>query len=286
LRSFVAVTAAARRLFSTPSAVSTHVKAIEQELGVTLFSRTSRGMELTDVGRELLERARDTLRSATELEHAAARHQDRVTGRVVLGTNASEKLLRLAAVVRGLELRHPELELEIRPTDSGRVVERLRDGTLDAGHVFGPVAGDGLRVEHLPTAELVLAAPAAWEPPREIEWRALSELAWIAPNAPCPFQTLIDERFGALGLEYRRVASSDDDRTRYQLVRAGLGLTLLERGEAEAGAAAGELAVWETEPIEIELSLVTLAARAGEPRLEALVSEIFDARCSAAPTPS
>jgi DNA-binding transcriptional LysR family regulator len=289
LRSFVAVaeesgvTPAAKRLFSTPSAVSTHVKAIEQELGVTLFGRTSRGMELTDVGRELLERARETLRSASELAHAAARLQNRVSGRVVLGTNASAELLRLADVVRGLERRHPDLELELRPTDSGRVVAALRDGTLDAGHVYGSLDGTGLSVERLAQVELVLAAPIDWDAPRVVDWRALAELPWIAPDDPCPFQTLIAERFDGLGVDYRRAATSGDDRARLELVRAGLGLTLLERGEAERGAAAGDLAVWETEPLELELSLVTLAERAGEPRLEALVSEVVDARCSAAP---
>lgn len=55
------ITHAAQRLFTTPSSISVHIKNLEEELGVQLFVRTPRGMQITEKGQILLEKARHTL---------------------------------------------------------------------------------------------------------------------------------------------------------------------------------------------------------------------------------
>ena len=86
LRTFIAVakeenlTRAARRLFMTPPAVSAHIKALEQELQVTLFERTSRGMQLTEKGKILREKAENTLASAQDLVNYATDLNDHLLG--------------------------------------------------------------------------------------------------------------------------------------------------------------------------------------------------------------
>jgi DNA-binding transcriptional LysR family regulator len=73
LRSFVAVaqtgnlTQAAKRLYTTPPAISAHIKTLEEELATPLFLRSNKGMTLTDKGELLLEKAQLTLDSALDL---------------------------------------------------------------------------------------------------------------------------------------------------------------------------------------------------------------------------
>ena len=77
LRTFAAVaqaghlTRAAEKLFISQPAVSAHIKALEEELGVVLFTRGARGMSLTGQGQALLAHAEAVLAQAGELERAA-----------------------------------------------------------------------------------------------------------------------------------------------------------------------------------------------------------------------
>ena len=81
LRSFVAVaqtgnlTQAAKRLYTTPPAISAHIKSLEDELSTPLFIRSSKGMALTDKGQLLLKKAQITLDSALDLVNLAANNQ-------------------------------------------------------------------------------------------------------------------------------------------------------------------------------------------------------------------
>ena len=77
LKTFVTVaeeghlTRAAERLFTSQPAISAHIKALEEELGVTLFERTPKGMQLSPAGAQLLAQAQRTLAAAGDFKLAA-----------------------------------------------------------------------------------------------------------------------------------------------------------------------------------------------------------------------
>ena len=85
LRTFVTVadtgnlTQAAERLFTSQPAVSAHIKALEEELEVKLFDRTSKGMRLTESGTSLRDKAQLVLNASNELKHAAKTLQGEIT---------------------------------------------------------------------------------------------------------------------------------------------------------------------------------------------------------------
>lgn len=68
------INAAARELFATQSNLSTAIKDLEQELGVTIFTRSNRGVALTNDGTELLGYARQVIEQADMLERRYAEH--------------------------------------------------------------------------------------------------------------------------------------------------------------------------------------------------------------------
>lgn len=110
-------TAAAKSLSISPSAVSKSVQRLELQLGLSLFTRTTRSLTLTSEGADLYERARLLLRQAEEIEqHALAARAEpsgtlKVTAPVPIGTNI------LAPVLPGFRERFPKLEIDLRLDD-------------------------------------------------------------------------------------------------------------------------------------------------------------------------
>jgi DNA-binding transcriptional LysR family regulator len=82
-------TAAARSLSISPSAVSKSVQRLEQHLGVSLFTRTTRSLTLTPEGRELHERALRLLRDAEEIEQVAKAARSEPSGNLRIAASTS-----------------------------------------------------------------------------------------------------------------------------------------------------------------------------------------------------
>jgi DNA-binding transcriptional LysR family regulator len=142
LRYFVAIaeersfTRAAERLWVAQPGLSTQIRRLERELGVELFARHTRGVDLTQAGEVFLERSRAALAAA---ETAAATAHDLEAGtvgsvRLGLSTEArwrrSSDLLSLFAAERG------RVEMTVLEAHGGTLWRDLRDGRLDA--VLGP----------------------------------------------------------------------------------------------------------------------------------------------------
>jgi DNA-binding transcriptional LysR family regulator len=280
LHTFVAVaeersiSRAARRLFTTPSAVSMQVKALETELSVQLFVRTSRGVELTDVGRQIKEKAQQTLQSAKELADYASETQQQVSGRAAIGLNASPVFLQVSDLIERVSNAYPSVELQFFSSNSGKVLDDLKQGKLDLGYVYSEAHDPAFDVRPLYEANLVVAAPRAWQAQVEhADWGTLAQLPWIYADYYCPFQTLIDGMFEARGLSYKRHVLSNDEATKLELVSASIGLTLLE--ESEARAASERVMIYDAPPIPCMLSLVYLARRKNELLIRALRQNIL-----------
>src|SRR3954469_5488715 len=116
LRSFAAVaelghlTRAAERLHISQPAVSAQIKALEDELGVTLFDRVSSGMQLTSAGRHLLPAVEKVLDAATALRSRARALQGEVVGRMRVGTVSDPEFTRVGELLAQAVEAHPMLE--------------------------------------------------------------------------------------------------------------------------------------------------------------------------------
>ncbi len=136
LSSFIAVArhrsfaAAARHLGVSTSALSQSVRQLEVRLGVTLLTRTSRTVALTDAGQRLLENAGAAVDQALESLKTVAVLPGEVTGRVRLSVPASAVALVLARLLPRFIERHPKVEVEVQVEN--RFVNIIAEG-LDAG---------------------------------------------------------------------------------------------------------------------------------------------------------
>jgi DNA-binding transcriptional LysR family regulator len=144
LRYFVAVaeehsiSRAAERLWIAQPGLSTQVRRLENELGIQLFQRHSRGVDLTPAGELFLERARAALTAAEEARATGANLEAGVIGTVRLGiaTEAPASVAPPLLAVFGHD--HPDVEVTVTEAYTGTLLRELRDGRLDA--VLAPSA--------------------------------------------------------------------------------------------------------------------------------------------------
>ena len=175
---------AARLLHLTPSAVSQQLAQLESEVGVPLFDRSRRRIELTVAGRLLAARA---ARIEGELD-AAAREltalSGRVSGRVVVAGFQTAIRHILTPTLRRLAARHPDVQLSVRELEGPEAMRELRTGGLDVVVTENdggttPARPPGVTTEPLLEDEYRVVVPAAWTS-RARSLAALAAVPWVA----------------------------------------------------------------------------------------------------------
>ena len=150
---------AADACFVSQPTLSTQIKKLEGELGVTLVERTPGKILLTETGREITRRARAVLAEVDEIKAIAQRTRDPEAGTLRLGIFPTLGPYLLPHVIPLLRERFPRLELLLTEEKTEHVLRMLREGALDAGIVALPVHEDSLHSEFLFEEPFVLAVP-------------------------------------------------------------------------------------------------------------------------------
>jgi LysR family hydrogen peroxide-inducible transcriptional activator len=150
---------AAEASFVSQPTLSTQIRKLEDELGVALVERTPRKVLLTDVGRQIVARARDVLNGVEQIKGIALRTRDPEAGSMRLGIFPTLAPYLLPHVMPQISRRFPRLELLLVEEKTEIVLSRLREGRLDAAIVALPVHDDTLHAEFLFEEPFVLAVP-------------------------------------------------------------------------------------------------------------------------------
>lgn len=152
---------AALRLGISQPPLSQQIRALEQELGVRLFDRTSRRVRLTQAGRLFEPEARATLVQAERAAQTARLAQQGEIGRLSLGFTTSGPFVpRIAGALYRFRQAHPHVELVLREQGRDEQIENVYNRQLDIGLVrdfLPPVLPDCMLSHNLLTEEMVLA---------------------------------------------------------------------------------------------------------------------------------
>ena len=159
---------------------------------------------------------------------------------------------------------------------SGDVLALIDRGELDVGFHLDlpddPLGSDWL-CRPLTRFTYRVLAPAGWGPQvRGMDWKALAALPWLATPPASAHHRLQRRVFGPgslTGLEPRRVALVDQEASMLDLVRSGVGLSLVRDAIAIREAQARGLVIADRVALECQLSVVCRANRAGEPAIAA-----------------
>ncbi|MCW7755394.1 LysR family transcriptional regulator [Desulfobotulus sp. H1] len=281
LKTFVAVaeeqhlTKASRRLFISPPAVSTHIKALEEELSVCLFNRTPRGMELTEEGRRLKTEAEKLLLSVESFVDSARVSGKKPTGRFRMGYSSNGAFLRIPETVLKIFSLYPGLMIKLEYCLSAILINALEEREIDVGFYFGNDNPAGVELCRLKTLDLMIIAPLEWK--ESLTSASLSELSdypWIWASPDCSFRKVANTILSRKRLSLCQSVVVDDEITCRNLVRAGIGLALVLENDAREAEKEGAAFIWDKKNFQINLSLAWLEERKHEPAIEAITALI------------
>jgi DNA-binding transcriptional LysR family regulator len=240
---------AAARLSMTQPPLSQAIRALEATLGVALFARTKRSVELTSVGADLLPEVQRLLGSAEGLRPLAQSLARGEAGALSLAFVSTADYGLLPLLLRDFGARHPRVRLELTEATSDVQVDELVAGRIDAGLVIAPLPSrHATQLSWLPiareplviamsteTAARVGSATGSRADPRA-EWLdtpislrdVADEALVIFPRRLAPsFYDIIMDCYGTAGLAPRVGQEAIQMQTIVSLVSAGIGVALV-----------------------------------------------------------
>jgi len=221
-------TRAAEELYVTQPALSQQVRRLEDELGVALLRRTSRGVALTPAGEDLLVRAERILAEAAQARGEMDEHAGVVRGAVRVASTTGDAM-RLPEVLAAFHSEHPAVRLALRQASAAEVLALLRRGAVDLGVLaLGTQPADGLAVTPLGSEPLrAITGPDDPFPAVVVDLESLRGRPFVLPEPGTALRETIMTACQEHGFSPVPLLEVSDPGTVRFLVNAGLGVSLV-----------------------------------------------------------
>lgn len=278
LRAFVTLahlqsfTRAAEQMHLTQPALSLLLRQLEENLGTKLVDRTTRSLELTAAGRELMPRAERVL---GDLEHALSGVKEFVAkeqGRLVLAAPLLLSSALLPEAVALFRARYPSVSLMLKDSLPQHVLPNVRNRVADLG--LGTFHADEPDIERTTLFTDPLVAVCARDHPfarkARVTWRELANVPVIGLTRDSIFRELAEQGFQRVGLPFEPLFEVSYVGTALGLAQEGLGVTIVP-GYARklVVPAKAKCLPIEAPVIKREVSIIRLARRSLTPAAEA-----------------
>jgi DNA-binding transcriptional LysR family regulator len=261
--------AAARLNVAQPS-VTRAVQGLENELGVTLFLRDKRRVELTPAGRVFANEAR-SVRSGLERGARQARRVERgEVGTLTIGFEGLSSFAFIPHAVQAFQARYPDVTVELREMSATEQTAGLKDHRIELGFVVPPIDDPAIAVEVVGSESLVLAMPAAHRLAQQptVKTAQLAGERFIGSSTLCGTNRpmMVALRAGAKP----QVAQVSDTQLRLGFVAAGLGVTLVPASSAKLTRTEISYRTLQP-PVHVELAIARLKNARADAALERFV---------------
>jgi len=264
LRTLVAVvqeghlTRASERLHISQPAASHHIRALEDHFCVTLFHRTSRGLEATSAGKQIAEWAKELIQASTLLNQRAQQLVGVASYRLAIGTITQPHLLSsIAKTMAIMRERHPTSELTVEAGTSWSIRQAIKADELDGGTIAGVVRGEDLACYPLCKLDYVLVAPASWkERVSRLNTEQIAALPWVVTGRDTPSQELIERLFKEEGLDINPVMTVSNATLLRAMVAEEVGIGFVQRHDAHDGVISGKFCILEKYHATLPLTFV------------------------------
>jgi LysR family hydrogen peroxide-inducible transcriptional activator len=264
--------AAAQACFVTQSTLSAGIKELETQLGGQLLERDKRSVRLTQLGREVVERARALVAEAGDLVATTRATREPLSEPLRLGVIPTIAPFLLPAALPGLRERFPKLKLYLREDLTARLLERLRTGDLDAALIALPYDTGQLELRELFRDEFWYVAraddPLAKQKAVAMERLDSGEVILLEEG-----HCLRDHAIAACGTQREAAAQGIEATslpTLLQMVDGGLGVTLLPEIALKAGILNGTNLIARPFSTRVPARTLALAARPSSARMKDL----------------
>lgn len=232
LRSFCAaarvhsISKAAQELGLGQPTVTTHIKKLEEELGMVLFDRVRRPIQLTLAGDRLSSIATPLVEGIDSL--ATMTHEAEQRGPVQIASTPDIIPHTLIRVVRVFLARFPQVHLKIRSGTRAEVLQMVKDGDVDLGVVQHPEKSEGLDFLGLFLYERVLITPLE-HPLLKESLTSLEQIVrypLILMGRGTHTRSILEDEFRRMGLEYDIVVELDSMDMIKRFVALGMGISV------------------------------------------------------------
>lgn len=232
LRYFIAIaeeknlTAAALRLHLSQPPLSILLKQLENELGVKLFERSGKGMELTDKGKTLYKRALQLVNSMEELKNELQETEEGKRGLLAVGLNTLS-LSGFSETLQSFNKMYPLVSIKIVQNDSYYLAEMIKNRAIEMAFVRLPLEHRGLTYHHLVNEPFFFVSNKETD---TISLEEISHIPFIIPSTEgLGIYNTIVETFTRQNLQLTIVAECSDVHTLMELVKGGIGATIVPK---------------------------------------------------------
>ena len=232
---------AAAELNTVQSNVTARIRALEEQLEVSLFRRTSRGAVLTAAGERLLPYASRVAQLLDEARRAT-RDDGTPCGPLVIGSLETTAALRLTPCLASFLAAFPCVDLTLRTGTSSELIEAVLARRVEGAFVAGPVDHPELTAETVFREEMVILGALGISFERYLQGR---DVRVIVLRAGCSYRLMLESWLAGQGVVRVRLLEFGTLEAIVGCVKAGLGITLLPRALIGAVWREGTLAVHE-----------------------------------------
>jgi DNA-binding transcriptional LysR family regulator len=213
----------------TQSAVSRCVRELEAEIGLKLVDRTTREVQLTDVGANLVG---SVSRLLSDLDEALREIRDlgeQRRGRVIVAASPTVACRLMPGVISLCEQQYPLISLGLRDDLQSDVVRKVKSGEVDFGLAIGPHEGDDLDTENVMTDSFCVVCRRDHRLAEEpvVAWADLAGERFVMLDHTSGSRPIIDSVLREHGVIANVVQELGHSATVYGLVEAGVGISVL-----------------------------------------------------------
>jgi LysR family transcriptional regulator, low CO2-responsive transcriptional regulator len=233
---------AAEKRFRTQPAISSQIRALEDEVGAKLFDRSGGKVSLTAAGKAFQKYAQETLEARKAMLTALAEMEHVPRGAISVGANEGTCLHILPEVFADFKKQYPDVSVNIKRADYAKILESVTDNSVDFGVVSLPVKDNRLTVVLIHQDELLIIAPRdhALGRMKSVSVVDAAKFPLVLPKAGHTRDTL-DELFRERGLKPHYSMELDSSELLKRFVAAGVGVGFIARSNVQNDVRAGVL---------------------------------------------
>ncbi|MBP6820612.1 MAG: LysR family transcriptional regulator [Acidobacteria bacterium] len=248
---------AAEKMFRTQPAISIAIKRLEEELGESLFDRSSKNGSLTEAGRILLSYAQRMINLREEARESVSELRGMFRGRLTIGANESTSLYLLPPLLMEYRKRHPKIKIEVFRALSEKIPLEVSERNLDFGFLSYDPMHPNLQSIEVHKDELTLVVPPnhPLAKHKQVTVKDLGEQQFVAHNVKTPSRTKIFELFAQQHTPLNICLELATLETIKEFVLLDVGIAILPRLAVEAEINSGKLVEVLVKGMKIEKTL-------------------------------
>jgi LysR family transcriptional regulator, transcriptional activator of the cysJI operon len=225
------------------SAASQHVQEVERRLGVVLFDRSKRPLEVTPAGKIYYDFCRDVLRREEELGRELETVKRQVEGTLRVASIYSIGLSEMSCLQEAFAARYPAMQLQVEYVRPEKVYEAVLNDTADLGLVSYPQASREIAAIHWRDEEMQVAVPPThpFATRGEVYPADLSGQTFVGFDEDLSIRRELDRFFKAQGVEVNLAMHFDNIHTIKEAVVLGTGISILPARTMQAEIAQGRM---------------------------------------------